>query len=915
MITRLALVASLYLFLFFSGFAGLGYQMAWTRMLSVGLGHEIVAVLAVVAAFFAGVALGAWVLDRPIGRSRHPGRWYAGLEAAIGFWSLVLVVLIPVANEVAARLIGVEPSAWRHWGVAFLLPFVVLLPATASMGATLPAMERLVFRLRQGGHAVGGLYAANTFGAVAGTVATTLWLAPAFGFTGSLLILAAVNAVCALGTLVVSAGQGVGHVAPAAAAATTVGVTGSGTGKGEKGQELGRLSLILLATGFLGIGYEMLIVRMLSQILENTIYSFAAVLSVWLLGTALGAAVYQLFRPRRRFETPLAVLLILLAASCLGGTALLWFARSAYEGARSLAALDLAGGISAELAVAALILIAPTMVMGATFSHLAQRVRDVSDRLGHAVAVNTLGASVAPLVFGVGLLPALGSKLALAGVSLGYLALLPLASVKRWGLRCWVAIGGVAAAAAAILLGPMDFRFVEVPAGGALLSHQEGVMAAVSVVTDQRGARHLKVNDEFRMGGTASVYSDRRQADVPLLLHPHPQRALFLGLGTGATLAGVLDHPDLSAEGVELVPEVIGAMPYFDSVLDGLRSDARVRIIAADARRYVRATDQHYDVIVADVFHPSRDGAGALYTAEHFAAVRDRLGPGGLFCQWLPLYQLDAPTLQTIIRTFLTVFPDATAHLAHYSLLTPMLCLVGSAEPRHYPPDWLATRASDPRLAAALARLDLDSPFALFGTFVAGPVDLGQFAGDGPINTDDRPVVTFTAPRAVYGTLSPTWGRLKAIIQASTPQPKELLTEPDGEGSGFDQRLAAYWRARNAFLATGTTVEPSADPRVMARQIAGPLLAIVRLSPDFEPAYRPLLALARALSQDDPDTAHRLLADLDQANPGRDDARQLSAQLFPDKPLPTRDAGTAAPEVGPRAKGATTDGASAGTGR
>ena len=176
-------------------------------MLAVGLGHEFVSVLAVVASFFSGLALGAWTLDGRISRSRYPGRWYAGLEAVIGLWALALILLIPAANGLAAHVIGVEPSAVRHWGVAFLLPFLLLLPATAAMGATLPAMERLVSRLR-GGKVVGGLYAANTFGAVAGTMISTFWIAPALGFTATLLVLAAINALCAVGVL---AGAGLGR--------------------------------------------------------------------------------------------------------------------------------------------------------------------------------------------------------------------------------------------------------------------------------------------------------------------------------------------------------------------------------------------------------------------------------------------------------------------------------------------------------------------------------------------------------------------------------------------------------------------------------------------------------------------------------------------------------------------------------
>ena len=128
----------LYFLFFFSGAAGLGYQIAWIRMFSTSLGHEMPAVLAVVAAFMGGMALGAWSLDKPISRSGHPGRWYAFLEILIGLWALVSTLLIPLANESALQAIGVEPSALRHWGIAFALPFMTILPATAAMGRFTP---------------------------------------------------------------------------------------------------------------------------------------------------------------------------------------------------------------------------------------------------------------------------------------------------------------------------------------------------------------------------------------------------------------------------------------------------------------------------------------------------------------------------------------------------------------------------------------------------------------------------------------------------------------------------------------------------------------------------------------------------------------------------------------------------------
>ncbi|HYQ18245.1 MAG TPA: hypothetical protein VEQ58_20865, partial [Polyangiaceae bacterium] len=149
-----------------SGFAGLGYQIVWTQQSALWLGHESAAVLAVVAAFFGGLSLGALLLGPRIERSSRPVRWYAGCELVIGAWNPLLALALPAFSAGALRLLGVQPAPLWQWSVAFFGTFVLLLPATAAMGATLPAMERLTAALRGERVSIAALYASNTFGAV-----------------------------------------------------------------------------------------------------------------------------------------------------------------------------------------------------------------------------------------------------------------------------------------------------------------------------------------------------------------------------------------------------------------------------------------------------------------------------------------------------------------------------------------------------------------------------------------------------------------------------------------------------------------------------------------------------------------------------------------------------------------------------
>src|SRR5712675_1045688 len=367
-----------------------------------------------------------------------------------------------------------------------------------------------------------------------------------------------------------------------------------------------RLTITLFVTGLLGITFEILVVRLAAQVMQDTIYTFAGLLAAYLLGTAAGGLAWQ--RAGRRVQdASLGGLLAGTALACLT-TAFLtpYIAR--------IAEIAVEGGLAGELAVAMALFLVPSAAMGAVFGLLAQRTRDQRGSLGWAVGINRVGASVGPMV-------------------------------------------------------------------------------TASVVDDAFGARYLEVNGRFRMGGTSSARSDYRQAMLPLLLHPAPHRALFLGIGTGATLVGGSQMPGVNVHGVELSREVVELLPWF---ADPGAPAAAPRVTVADARRFIAADTTQYDVIIADLFHPALDGSGALYTTDHFETVRRRLAQGGVFCQWLPLYQLDLPSLRAIIRGFLEIYPGASAWLNHYSVRTPMLALIGPRDGGTLDLDALDTRLRDP---------------------------------------------------------------------------------------------------------------------------------------------------------------------------------------------------------------------------
>jgi spermidine synthase len=829
-----------------SGFAGLGYEIVWTRQLSLALGTEMMAVLGGVAGFFGGLALGAFALDGPIRRTGSPRTLYAALEAVIGLWGLINVWLLPAAGRTLSPLLGTEPAPALLWAASFALPTLVLLPATVAMGGTLAALERMTREARGGARVSAGVYGANTAGAVAGTLVSTFMLIPAFGLSATLVCLAGVNALCAVGTLAL--GLASDQMTPDTEDLQPQTIGGP------------RLAMTLFATGLLGIAFEVLVVRLAVEVMQDTVYTFAGLLAAYLVGTAAGGLIWQRIGGHTR-KASLGWLLAGTAVACLT-TAFLtpYIAR--------IAETAVEAGILGELAIAIALFLVPSTAMGALFGLLAQRVRDQRGSLGWAVGINSAGAATAPLVTAQFLIPAFGAWTALIPVALGYLLLLPL----RRAALVWCAVPAIAVLVLWVRPTP---SLIKVPPGGVLLAVREGPMVTASVVNDPSGARYLEVNGRFRMGGTSSVRSDYRQAMLPLLLHPAPHRTLFLGIGTGATVVGGSQMPGVTVHGVELSREVVDLLPWF---ANPAASGPTPLVTVADARRYVAADTDQYDLIVADLFHPALDGSGALYTVEHFEAVKRRLAAGGMFCQWLPLYQLDLPSLRAIIRGFLEIYPQGSAWLNHFSVRTPMLALIGPRDGYDLDPDALATRLRDPAIRSVVRPLGFEAPIDLLGQYLGGPRALAAFAGEAPRNTDDYPFVTFDARRNVRALTAPPWSLLLAVTQAMRPDPAELLAAPQRDALG--DRLRAYWQARNLFLEAGAALP--GDPRGSALiDAASPgLLDALRLSPEFDPAYVPLIGMAKSLVTSDRAAAVRLLRAINDAAPSRNEAREMLAREF-----------------------------------
>ncbi len=834
---------------FVSGGPGLLAQLAWTRVFTAGLGHEMPSLVGVVSAFFVGLAAGAWVLEGRLRRSECPVRWYAGLEWFSAGWILVTTPLLTSANEWARALVGVDASWVGQLAVAFGLPLLVVGPAAAALGGTLPAMERVLAPWLADGRAVAGLYALNTAGAVVGVLAGVAWIMPGLGFRSTLLCAAAVQAICG------TAAWWLGRSGPARQGAVVAPVE-------TVRRPLGRRTLATAwGSGLLGMGYELLGVRALAQTTENTVQTFAAGLAVFLSGTAAGAALSRV-ASRRGLEPGIPLLLGGLAFAVLGE---LWI----LEGSAGL--LDhlrtwLGRGVGAELGLALAVFGLPTLLMGALFSRVVQGAGTAADGVGRAVAANTLGGALAAPLFLVVALPQLGLKWALVAVALGYLLLLPRPRRVREGVLPVLVLG-------CLPFLPARLQWIELPPGAELRRYDEGLLATVAVVRTVDGHRTLRVNNHFQQGGTATAMAARRHAHLPLLLHPDPRTALFLGVGTGITLGAAGAHPNLRADAVELLPEVVAALPEFEPENGAPQRRPGFRVRTGDARRFVRTTTNLYDVVIADLFHPAEDGAGFLYTREHFAALRERAAPGGLVCQWLPLHQLELDTFRDITRTFLEIFPGATLWLLRFNVDVPVVGLIGATGELNLEAEGLSRRLTEPGLAAALRPVGLTEAIRVLGCQLADAASLVRMAGSGPVATDDRPLVLFRAAAAAYRPDPRPHRRFIDLLGEADPGFARRGPARLGSAVGGD-RLEAFRAARDQHL-RGLAREADGQ----RREALEDYLASAAASADYTAGYAQAVLVASAYAREDPASARRLLERLIQARPDQRLAGDLLERL------------------------------------
>lgn len=624
-----------------SGAAALLYQAVWLQWFRVLFGNTAYAASATLCAFFAGLAIGSELFGRVAERSPHPLRSYAKIEVFAALTALLVPAAFSLYEPLYAALYdGLFERHAIFVALKFLLALAVMLPPAVLLGGTFPLLATGTVRdsTRLGGEGA-LLYAVNTVGAATGSALGLLWLPELLGVRGTYGVGIALSLAAAALAYASDRGR--------AASLRPQSTPGSATAPPA-------LLGIAFASGLGTLALEVLVIQAIARILDHSVYSLGSVLVIVLLALAGGAGIAswssQRIAAKRLLGVALAVEALML---CLLPALIEQQTQAGRE-------VTLAQGLILVAWLAGPPLLVGALVFPLTFELASGG--SVGRRVGGLLAANTAGAIVGSLAASFLLLDLLGLWISFFVLGVGYgIAWLVLAESLRASALRGALLAGVAISVTSSVASPFTLSRVALGPGDRLIDLDEGAYGVVSVVGISPG-RRMMFNNQYVLSGAGPFHPDKeRQGHIPLILHPSPRRALFLGSATGGTAGAATLHPLEELVLVELVPQVQAlAAEHFSATSRNVYGDPRTRIVVEDGRNHLRATDERYDVVVADLFLPWRPGVGSLLTREHFEAVRDHLTSSGVFCQWLPLHQYDAEAFASVAATFLEVFPRAT---------------------------------------------------------------------------------------------------------------------------------------------------------------------------------------------------------------------------------------------------------------
>ncbi len=780
-----------------SGASALIYEVVWVRLFTTILGASSYAVTIVLATFMAGLGLGAWGIGKKADQytEKQLIKAYVILELGIGIYALLLPVLLGAAESwyvAFFRHFSPGPSVFN--GFRLILSILLLIVPTTLIGATLPVLSRYIIRREQLiSLKVSQLYALNTLGALCGTLFAGYILLPRLGISLTTMTAVGMNMFVAGVFWLTNAMTG-----PSQKPLDRFLV--KGTQEDRKTTHFQKVVLMgFCLSGVAAMFYEVAWTRTLSMILGTSTYAFTTMLSTFLLGIALGSAVYGYIKRFVPVRWLFIGLQFIITASALMSIPL-------FEKLPFLYLSINAAGMDSWMDVqfirfvlAASVMLLPTLALGTLLpvvsAFFVEKTSHLGRRLGTAYGLNTLGNVIGAAAGGLLLIPFLGmQKTIMIGAVINFVAGSMVCLINtdiskrtRWAgvttaaLLTIVLITAVTPWAPKIInsgvyvyedrYNTMLDRYQKASENQNsiptlppwqvfemamkqydLLYYDTGVSATVAVMERSDGVKFLTINGktDASTGKKSDMATQVMIAQLPLLFHENPDKVLVVGLGSGITAGSVLTHDIRMVDCAELSPSVIKAARFFNKANHGALDDKRLRIVPRDARNMLLTTEERYDVIISQPSNPWISGESSLFSLEWYKLVRQHLESGGLFLQWLPAYLMSEKDLKIIVHTLRSVLPNLTVWTS--GSLGDLIFIAKKSRPLRIDYQQVLQKLEKKSVYEDIQRLGIDPLTIPFELFVMNEPQLNRYLYSNiekPLhkNTDDLLFTEFSTPK------------------------------------------------------------------------------------------------------------------------------------------------------------------------
>ncbi|MCC6522513.1 MAG: fused MFS/spermidine synthase [Polyangiaceae bacterium] len=785
---------------FLSGATALLYQVAFGRKLQTIFGATAYAVSAVLAAFMAGLAIGAHFGGRYASKVKRPLVLYGVAEVLVGVVCGVTPLLFDAVGDAYVGAVKALPSSlWLVSGLRMALAGACVLLPTAAMGVTLPMLARAFASEGASPSAAARsrrrlnlLYAINTAGGAAGALGAAYWVLPTLGLAATMRAAALVNAV--IGVTAILLGLRGRAAEPGAAsaeapadptekvrAAPAVPAAARPLARRERRVHVG----LAFASGLLVFAAEVVDTHLLTLLIGNSAYAFGLMLTAFLTCLTLGAALAG--PVERRLGARALPVSLGLSAACVVVALPLWTLAPLTFGwfgklAESWAAREAVRGL-----LAFGVLSIPTVAMGLTFPLLLRRVAGRADSgalVGRLTAVNTLGSIAGSLGTGYLILPALGSEWTLRAVALALVAAAlaaawasrgaerearaageratlpegadaaPSTRRRRLHLAGMIAAGAVGGTALALpgwnmaaMTNGANVYFAPNDPVDEILFVREDVHGGVTTVVRRGATRTLYTNGKFQGDNSGEVTAQRSFAHIPSLFVRAFGRVLVIGLGTGTTLGTITSYPYEHIEVAEISPSIVDAADtFFDGPNRRALHDPRVELHLNDGRNVLLLAQAPFDLVTIELTSVWFAGASNLYSREFYTLCKERLRPGGILQQWIQLHHIYRADLAAVLRTLRGLFADVALFVSGGQGI-----LVASDEPLVASRSRLVALGARPDVHETLGGYTLES--LLDRLALSGP-ELDRFIADSAaedargelVSTDDNLYLEYATP-------------------------------------------------------------------------------------------------------------------------------------------------------------------------